>query len=102
MDIFKYADVSTKHITAKDNDILDRLKRSDNFPMTVANYEYGYFIALPELETFRKYGEKDRLIEHGMSEAFCHLIEMAIKKKCTILRLDRDGWDCKGLKEFEW
>jgi len=100
MDIYKYADVSTGHMKQEDSELLHDLGDA-RFPMSVAEYEHGFFIPLPTLEDFHDHVKAD-LLKAGMSDAFCNLCEHCIKAGCFVIRLDTDGGDIEELPKFDW
>lgn len=107
--IYKYADVSTCHITVKDKDILEAQEPDmgpipslvDRFPLTVAKYREGFFIPIGEGEEWLK-EMMDDLLKAGLSMSFIKLLGHCIKEGVYVLRLDADGNEIAGLPKHEW
>jgi hypothetical protein len=100
MDPHKYIDVSTRHITKQDNDILEEQSRltadmSALPELIVYGYCYGWFI--PVTEDIVEKAEKS-----GLSESFWKIIELAKKEKCLLIRIDRDGEVHGELDQHNW
>lgn len=92
--ILKVLDVSTSHITDKD----DKLLAGSDFPGCAISYAYGYSVivlkAQPDIvESYRRY---------GMSEEFCRVYTWAEKLDVAEVRFDRDGTVYEDLPEFDW
>ena len=104
----KLLDLSTCHITKKDNDLLtsyaDRWKVAGPCPtppLTVHSYDYGYFIPVPDIAHWREDGMR-QFVDDGASVALSCLINRCIGEGFALLRLDRDGTEVDDLPRFEW
>ena len=114
----KLLDLSTGHITKKDNDLLtsyaDRWKMNDvngprrvvdsdgpRPPLTVHSYDYGYFIPVPDADHWKNDGLR-QFVDDGASVALSCLINLCIGEGFAVLRLDRDGTEVDELPRFEW
>jgi len=92
--VFTFLDVSTLHITERDNELL----QDNDFPMSVYEYECGYFIhAAGSFED-----AVENLRNFGMSEAFITIWKHARDLDCWFLRLDADGTEFEEFETFEW
>lgn len=94
--IHTYADVSTRHVTKNDCDLL----YDGVWPLTSAYYDTGYFLALPGDDLLD--GTIQELQDCGFSDAFCHLVRTACEAGCYVLRLDGDAPKVDGLPTFDW
>ena len=102
---YRYADVSTGHITADDNKrlaelALDEIHAAPRFtnPVTIAAYHGGYFISIPgEPELI----DDDFIRKMGVSTALIDLIRRCQAEGFFVLRLDRDAY-VQDLPKFEW
>lgn len=87
----KCVEVSTIHITRSDDEILTRFSEmKDKAPISVAAYEYGYYIALMDRESFDK-SVMPELAESKLSLHFIRLCGEALLDGAQILNIDRDG-----------
>lgn len=102
---FTYADVSTCHISKEDRDRLHEFALEEvhggSAPITVAEYQYGFFISVPgemmdkeELETLRE--------ELGFSDALLALMAHCSDKGIHVIRLDADAHASDDLPKFDW
>ena len=92
--VFTFLDVSTLHITERDNELL---KQTYEFPLSIYEYECGYFVHAAGAEDATQ-----SLYNFGMSEAFIKLWEHACRLDCWYLRLDADGTEFEEFETFEW
>lgn len=94
MGIQKYLDASTCYITEED----DKKIKHPEFPYSVIEYDFGYFIFCgahhEEME--------EELADFGMSYAFIKLMLYANREDCWYLRLDCDGDNTLPFRKFEW
>ena len=92
--VFTFLDVSTGHITRKD----DLIIKTVEFPLGVYEYDCGYFIHTGVIteET------EQELREAEMSEAFIKVWKRAVELDCWFLRLDADGTEFEEFETFEW
>lgn len=104
LEIDKVVNLSTAHITEKDNTLLTEIVE-DEHPeagWTIAT-DYGFMVFVPSR------GNKEEVAEHvygftkvGMSPQFIALYMLAAEQGCTWLRLDCDIPEVKGLPTFDW
>ena len=104
--IFKYADVSTRHVTRQDDLTLGRIaaeqaRDEGDFPVRVAAYPGGYFIPLGDGREWLDETRED-FKGAGLSAAFVTLLEYCVGKKVSVLRLDADGITVEALEKFDW
>jgi len=94
--IFKCLDVSTAHITEKDNELL----RKEDLALSVYDYEYGYFLYSGDGAT----SEADfaRMEDAGFSKELLNLVRIAHEKGCKFLCLDCDGPVYNDIPQFDW
>jgi len=92
-------DVSTCHITKKDNNLLIENKDpSTNPELIVYGYPEGYFIFVPDqVEDLQ-----DKLKAEGYSKELINLLILAHQHDCIFLRLDADGVSYEDLPTFDW
>jgi hypothetical protein len=102
---FRYADVSTGHITAADNERLHELALDEvhgdglSNPVTIAEYQGGYFISVPgEPELI----DNDFVRKMGVSDALIAIFRRCQAEGVAVLRLDRDAHKHDDLPEFDW
>lgn len=76
MAIRKHMDLSTAHITRRDNELAQEW---DGFPRIEA-IDHGYVVFVPDDESLPN--AADELREFGFTEAFVALLRYAAKKKC--------------------
>ena len=105
---YKYADVSTMHVTKEDADLLAvdaRIrsgKRDPRIPaLIVFGYEEGFFVHVPEDEETFKDGLR-MAKRHGYSKGMLKLLRLARDEGASFLRLDADGEPYGGLRTFDW
>jgi hypothetical protein len=99
----KYADISTAHITQEDRDKLHEWALEEvhggSAPITVAEYQYGFFISVPPQNAF---DDKEFIDSLGFSDDFVELIKLAGKQGADVVRLDADAFVSKVLPTFDW
>jgi|LakMenE01Jun11ns_1017448.scaffolds.fasta_scaffold9687637_2 hypothetical protein len=86
--------LSTGHISEADSKLLD----AGTIPCT--RYEYGYLIYVGERKDLQE--AREQLIPTGISAALYYLLLLTVDKKCTWLKLDRDGPVRTDLPLFNW
>jgi hypothetical protein len=92
----RVADVSTKHITARDGQLIS----NPNAPHSVAEVHGGYGTFF---HTNDDCGDMDgSLRSAGFSDEFIRIMRLAALQGCDYVRFDSDGEDYAGLPEFEW
>ena len=91
--ITKVLDVSTAHITEKDNNLLSS---NDTYVISYPK-DHGFFVYVPEAAKIIKTFARD-----GYSKAFLKLMKMASEHKCGWIMLDSDGTVYPQLKVFDW
>ena len=101
----KYLALSTTHITGKDNEVLESLNENgiesfNDFPLSVSQYCYGFYIRLIELSDNPKLYKE--LIDMNMSLDFIKLIMYARKKGYNLINLDCDEVEIKELAKHCW
>ena len=87
-EIVKTLELSTAHITQSDNELLAVEKE-----MSIAYFEYGFFIFTPALEDMLHY-----------SESMKKVVKYANENDCRFIILDRDAeqLDIDELNTNEW
>ncbi len=95
---FQGLDISTGHISAKTNSLLGQVAGTNDWRFTVAEYEYGYFIVVPN---FAKDDQEYEYFE-DVPEDLKNLLNFARDRNCLVLRLDADGEIYEELPYFEW
>jgi len=91
--VYKYLEVSTCHITEKDNKTLRTIQHEQIPPVIVYPYEYGYWVVTPE---------KTRSLKVPLSKSFKKIVEKAWEVNAQIIRLDRDAEVHEDLKIHNW
>jgi hypothetical protein len=100
--ITKNFDVSTSHITAKDNVLLKKSVKDIESPLIIYEYEEGYFVYVPTEGKEFDEAEGSRIQEHGFSEALVNLLRESARLECKYLQLDADAMEYENLPIFEW
>lgn len=92
--VFKYLDISTKHVTEED---MKKLAANDTNSEVIAySYPEGVWVYVPpEFKT-------KELLDEGFSLGFCGAILKAEKFDCPFLRIDADGTQHDDLLEYDW
>ena len=97
--ITKIFDVSTAHVTRKDDQILKKAQDILDPPtLIVYPYEEGYFIYVPIV--VKEYVSSMK--KEGYSKAMVTLLTRARAHDCTFLRLDCDGMIYEDLPTYDW
>ncbi len=102
---YDYADVSTKHITEKDNERLHELSLDEihgdgmSNPVTIATYHGGYFICIPGADVLI---DEEFIRKMDVSGELIHLFFRCQAEGFNVLRLDRDAEERDDLPKFEW
>jgi hypothetical protein len=102
----KILDLSTAHMTSKDNKILQNYMDSPAAirSLIAYSYEYGWTISTSLMLN----GAVDRdehlakVRKEGFSEAFIKILTHAADNGAVLVRLDRDGDLEPGLPSFDW
>jgi len=104
---YKYADVSTCHITQKDAELLEQAAKQEytavepkEFPFTIAAYPEGFFISLPGKNDFAE--NLRNLAAYGLSKDCVKLFRRCVNEGAYVLRLDADAYEVEGIKKFDW
>lgn len=100
MAIFKYLDLSTAHLSAETKGDLDLIDGVNNTTgLTVAKYDYGYFVSVPEsVEAV----DAPRLVTKQMLQAdLREVLKFAVMIGCYVVRFDADAEVIDGLPVFE-
>ena len=97
--INKVLDISTGHLTKKDNELLTEAGKGETGnPIVAYIYEYGYFVFVPE--------EDDGLNQHaetyGYSKTFTKIMTRARELKCKYIQFDGIGIEYEDLEVFDW
>lgn len=98
-----FAEVSLKHITQKDSEILAVFASySDgaSAPLSVCEYECGFYIIVPPGDHWPT--AKGRLEVYNASNALINIVNLCVEQKIPLLNLDRDLEDTDGLEWFDW
>ena len=109
LEIEKVVNLSTAHITERDNHHLAECTKDDHPELTysqagwVISTGYGFMVFVPPK------GNGEEVAEHvhgfkqvGMSKEFIALFKLAAEQGCTWLRLDCDIPTVEGLQVFDW
>lgn len=103
-DIARVLSTSTRHITLKDNNLLELAEINHSFPYPSQD-EYGFWIwagwggrgsKKDELEYYRQAKEK------GYSDELFNLLRLAHLHGCDYVRIDRDIASYPELPTFDW
>lgn len=94
---FQALDISTSHISEDTNNILTMVAKTNDFHFTVAEYEYGYFVGVPNVDN-----DPDFKYQDEVPEDLRKVLDFARKNKCLIVRLDADADQCDDLPTFNW
>lgn len=94
--IDKILDMSTGHITKKDDDLLGN-KDFEN-PLSLYRFDYGYFVFCMGAES----GWAGVLLNYGYSQALVDILALGKSLDCKFVKLDCDGMEYKELPTFEW
>lgn len=94
--IFQCLDVSTAHITERDNELLAK----DGISISVYPYEYGWLVYSGDGQASK--ADFERALKEGFSQALINLICIAHEKGCKFLNLDCDGMLYDDLPTFDW
>jgi hypothetical protein len=100
---FQIADVSTRHITSADNDLLTKFAGKSSHPQIVLEYAHGYLVSTWHwMPNFSNEAIDDELKELGFSEAYINLMNLAAATGNKWCCLDSDGEDYPFLPEYDW
>lgn len=97
--ILNYLDVSTAHMTARDNEILASVP-NHMLPVTVTEHEYGYFVQFSEDVPMEDISEQSRAA--GLSDAFVGVLRYARERHCFLINLDADAEQVDNLPAHDW
>lgn len=97
--VFTVLDISTGHISKKDDDLLER---SDNNPCPVVGYQTGYGIMVLVPDAIELPNVTNRLKRHKFSEQFIKILKFAQQRGCAYVNFDRDGPQYDDLKIYNW
>jgi hypothetical protein len=92
MTIQKHLDCSTSHIKLETKNWLESVAGSNAIGQTVASYEYGFFISVPETP------EYNDAVPHDLRT----VLDLARQHGCTVLRLDSSGDTLEGMPTYDW
>ena len=91
----KCLDISTGHLCLKDKQLLDdAVKGESENPMVAYEYEYGYFVYVPDDDTNIK--------EYGYSQEYINILDTARKQGCKYIQYDGEGIVYEDLPTYEW
>jgi len=97
--LFTSLNVSTGHLTGKDNELLTEAGEGETGnPITAYIYEYGYFVLIPEKDA----GLNQHAETYGYSKAFTKIMTRAQELGCTYVQFDGDGIQYDDLETFDW
>ena len=92
-------DVSTGHLTEKDNDLLTEAGEGESGnPIVAYIYEYGYFVFVPEKDE----GLNQHAETYGYSKTFTKTMTRARELKCKYIQFDSVGVQYDDLEVFDW
>jgi hypothetical protein len=92
-------DISTGHLTGKDNELLTEAGEGESGnPIVTYIYEYGYFVFVPEEDA----GLNQHAETYGYSKAFTKIMARARELKCKYIQFDGDGIQYDDLDTFNW
>lgn len=103
----KYLDVSTCHITQRDNDILDRYaeKTADACDIAqnpVYNYGYGFYVPILYVNKNIFSTRMSNMKKDGFSQEFIDIYYYCVNNKIDLLNIDMDGQIHDNLPKFDW
>lgn len=90
MSVVQCLDVSTAHITELTHYTLGKAAATNKLKITVAKYEYGYFVTVPS--------EVDPRHSKSLQDIFAYARELG----CELVALDSDGVMHPRLKTYDW
>ena len=97
--LFTSLNVSTGHLTGKDNELLTEAGEGETGnPITAYIYEYGYFVLVPEKDA----GLNQHAETYGYSKAFTKIMDRARELKCKYIQYDGIGIEYEDLEIFDW
>lgn len=105
-EVQKYVNVSTAHITQKDDSLL-RWHSKSAAGLIVTQYDGGYFLIIAEdtVSTLKAGPASDEPLlasdESQFSPEFVSIIEQADAQGITLVQIDRDGGQ-HDLPTFDW
>jgi hypothetical protein len=94
--VYRYWDLSTKHISLEDAGLLVLLETDR---LTVYPYEYGFHVLVPQDDVDETL---DDLADQGFSEALRIILRRAYEQGVRMVRFDADGDLVIGLEQFDW
>lgn len=111
LEMYAYADISTAHITRRDDELLkeDAAWYLDDMPhppdrqerLMAAPKHAGYFVWVqPDAEFAAQ--ARPGLLERGYSQAFLNLLDLARRHNAQWMVLDAEGAEYPHLPTFEW
>lgn len=92
MSVFKYLDSSTAHISFETNTFLESVAGSNSLGLTIASYEYGFFVSVPPNPEYHEDVPTD----------LRNLLDYARTQGCFIVRLDEAADTIDALPTFNW
>lgn len=100
----KYLDLSTGHMTHRDNELLATVNKEDalcglDLPL-VRPFEYGNFVWVPDTEDRDQY--ESGYAKYGFSPEFIGVLRYARENGCDWVNFDRDADTCEDLPTFNW
>jgi len=109
--LVKSLDISTGHLTEKDNSLLEEASKdpppglaSANPVIAYSTYTEGYFVYCPDkeegiLDTMEgEYG----YLSYGYSTQFVAILKRAQELGCKYVQFDCDGISYEDLEYYEW
>ena len=102
--LVKSLDISTGHLTLKDEDLLKEASKGTTAnPVVAYKYEEGYFVycsgeGIRDVDTEDEYG----YLSYGYSIQFLAILKRAKELGCKYVQFDRDGVSYEDLETYEW
>lgn len=90
--VYTYLDISTGHISRDTMDFLESIAGTNAIHQTVAEYEYGCFVSVPDEPDYHEDVPAD----------LRQVLDFARAKGCFIVRFDADGEHYADLPSFNW
>ena len=98
-------DISTGHITKKDDSLIQNSNCDAKSPLVAYGYPEGYFVYVSEAiystsEAKEEYIQS--LKDFGMSTQFIKILQRAAVRAIKYVQFDADGTVYDDLKKFDW
>lgn len=101
---FSCVDISTSHISLRDNELLTEFAYSSpkEHPQVILDLEYGYFVSAWHNFKDNPVDFEATLLAKGHSEAYVNIVQLAYNAGAKWINFDQDGPDYEFLPTFEW